>query len=520
MSLTDWLLTAEERGNPATVVDQRHPPGQAWSSGNLVRPLIHGANYFRELVQAIDAARSGDLLLFVDWRGDPDERMLGSEGSQVSQVLCSAAQRGVVVRGLIWRSHWDKLAFSAAENRHLGEEINQVGGSCVLDMRVRTGGSHHQKFVVLRHPGRPELDTAFVGGIDLCHSRRDDADHYGDPQRQPMAKVYGDRPPWHDIQLHITGPAVVDVETVFRERWNDPQPLSRNPAYKLADLIRNDERSRAPLPPQLPAPAAAGPHTVQLLRTYPRRAGGYPFAPQGERSVAKAYLKVFSRARELIYIEDQYLWSRDVGRRLASALRANPALHIIAVVPHHPDQDGAVTLPPNIFGRAQMLSLLRAAAADRVAVYGIENPAGVPIYVHAKVCIIDDMWATVGSDNFNRRSWTHDSELSAAVWDTARTADDRSSYARSLRLTLASEHLGREFTAPDVESMVSAFANSAERLQAWHDGGQLGPRPAGQLRPLADPDLAWPTRLWAGGLYRTIYDPDARPPIERWRGRY
>jgi len=56
-------------------------------------------------------------------------------------------------------------------------------------MRVRLGGSHHQKFVVLRHPGRSELDVAFVGGIDLCHSRRDDAAHAGDPQRQPMARV-------------------------------------------------------------------------------------------------------------------------------------------------------------------------------------------------------------------------------------------------------------------------------------------------------------------------------------------
>ena len=59
------------------------------------------------------------------------------------------------------------------------------------------------KLVVLRHPGRPERDVAFVGGIDLCHSRRDDSAHRGDPQRQPMAAVYGATPPWHDIQALI-----------------------------------------------------------------------------------------------------------------------------------------------------------------------------------------------------------------------------------------------------------------------------------------------------------------------------
>ena len=56
-------------------------------------------------------------------------------------------------------------------------------------MRVRTGGSHHQKFIVLRHPGRPELDRAYVGGIDLCHSRRDDAAHAGPTGWAPSGGV-------------------------------------------------------------------------------------------------------------------------------------------------------------------------------------------------------------------------------------------------------------------------------------------------------------------------------------------
>jgi len=231
MHFSDWLLTPAERGNPATRLDDRHPGGAAWSRGNLVRPLIHGATYFAELRRAVEQMVRGDRMVFVDWRGDPDELLTPEPGSEVSRVLCQAAGRGVDIRGLIWRSHLDRLQFSQAENRHLGEELDKIRAQGLLDMRVRLGGSHHQKFVVLRHPGRPELDVAFVGGIDLCHSRRDDADHAGDRQRQPMAAVYGPRPPWHDVQLAIRGPAVGDVETVFRERWEDPQPLSRNPIH-------------------------------------------------------------------------------------------------------------------------------------------------------------------------------------------------------------------------------------------------------------------------------------------------
>ncbi|HEY6748655.1 MAG TPA: phospholipase D family protein [Mycobacteriales bacterium] len=489
-----------------------------------MRPLIHGATYFAALTRAVERMERDDLLLFVDWRGDPDELLTSEPGTEVSRVLRRAAGRGVDVRGLIWRSHLDRLQFSEAENRHLGEELETAGGQGLLDMRVRLGGSHHQKFVVLRHPGRPELDLAFVGGIDLCHSRRDDASHAGDRQRQPMAAVYGPRPPWHDVQLAIAGPAVGDVETVFRERWEDPQPLSRNPGHVIADRLRRDDPAARRLPPQLPDPAPAGPHTVQLLRTYPRRAGGYPFAPDGERSVARGYTKALHRARRLIYLEDQYLWSAEVATTFADALRAHPELHLIAVLPHYPDQDGRISLPPNLVGRERALSVIRAAGGDRVAVYGVENHAGTPVYVHAKVCVVDDVWASVGSDNFNRRSWTHDSELSAAVLDE--TLDHRQplfqegpgdpprTYARNLRLALAREHLDRgedDDALLDPRSAFEAFAATARTLQDWHDRGRHGPRPPGRLRPLADQPLSPTTRLWATPLYHVFYDPDGRP---------
>ncbi|HET8583030.1 MAG TPA: phospholipase D family protein [Jatrophihabitans sp.] len=515
MGIEDWLLSAAERGNPATALDAGRPDGQAWSTGNLVRPLVHGATYFAELRAAVDRMRRGDLLLFVDWRGDPDERLTGEDGSEVSRVFAAAAERGVTVYGLIWRSHLDRFQFSAQENRHLGEDIEAAGGCCVLDMRVRVGGSHHQKFVVLRHPGRPELDVAFLGGIDLCHSRRDDITHRGDPQPQPMAAVYGKRPPWHDVQLAITGPAVADVETVFRERWDDPQPLTANPVHRLADLVRRDSERRAPLPAPLRPPAPTGPHVVQLLRTYPQRIPRYAFAPHGERSVARGYLKALRNARWLIYLEDQYLWSREVATCIADALRANPDLHLVAVLPHFPDQDGRA-LPPNLSGRNAALEVILPAARERVGLYGVENHAGTPVYVHAKVCVVDDTWATVGSDNFNRRSWTHDSELTAAIWD------DSAAFAAELRTTLAAEHLDLDQAGAvtDPAALFDAFRDSAATLQRWHDSGRVGARPPGRLRPLAPSPLPLRTRLWAGPLARLVYDPDGRRPRDRWRNRY
>ena len=112
------------------------------------------------------------------------------------------------------------------------------------------------------------------------------------------------------------------------------------------------------------------------------------------------------------------------------------------MLPQLPDQSSPLSRIPQQLGRQAAVRLMAEAGGDRVAVYGIENHAGLPVYVHAKVCVMDDCWATIGSDNFNRRSWTHDSELSAVVIDTS--GGDHAAYARRLRLTLAAEHLDRE----------------------------------------------------------------------------
>lgn len=524
VTVSDWFLSPSERANPATEVDRRHSDGASWTSANHVRTLVHGSTYFALLLRSIRAMDAGDLLMFTDWRGDPDERLDG-DGTEVSEVLAAAAERGVVVKGLVWRSHLDRFNFSEQENRHLGEQIEAAGGECLRDMRVRPGGSHHQKFVVLRHPQRPERDIAFVGGIDLCHSRSDDSSHQGDPQAQQMAAAYGPRPPWHDLQLAIQGPAVADIEASFRERWDDPAPLTRNPIDMGADLLRHDEHPRGVLPPQLPDPRPRGSHTVQVLRTYPNRHPGYPFAPNGERSIARAYQKAVSRAHSLIYVEDQYLWNAEIVDCFATALSRDSNLRMIAVVPHYPDQDGRISGPMNLAGRVEALARLCDAGGSRFAAYGLENEAGTPIYVHAKVCIIDDIWASVGSANINRRSWTHDSELSCAVVDDAHDPREPQvldsyghrarQFARTLRLELSREHLGREDGDDDdladpVASFV-AFAEAAEALNRWTASGRTGPRPPGQLRPYDCPPLSGIARPWATALNRTIADPDGRP---------
>jgi hypothetical protein len=97
-----------------------------------------------------------------------------------------------------------------------------------------------------------------------------------------------------------------------------------------------------------------------------------------------------------------------------------------------------------IFHQRQMILRLRAAAPDdnTFQVYYLHQPVGNrTIYVHSKIMIVDDIWATIGSANLNRRGLCFDAELNITVVDTE-VSDGRRRFARDLRLALWREHLG------------------------------------------------------------------------------
>lgn len=578
MDVSEWLLTSEERENPHTAIDALRGDGAAWSRGNTVRAIVHGRPYFEELYEQLCALGPGDRFYFADWQGDPDQRLSDDPRATLNNTLLDAVRRGADVRGLLWRSHWHRLGFSAHRHRQLGEEIGEAGGQCLRDMRVRTRGAHHQKFVVIRHGGDPQQDVAYVGGIDLCHGRRDDSDHRGDPQPVEMARAYGPTPAWHDVQVAIHGPAVHDVETTFRERWEDSTPLTLNPGRIMSSLFHREDLSPDPLGAQAPPPPARpeGREIVQILRTFPViYPKAYDFAPEGERSVMLGNTKAIAHAERLVYVEDQYLWSEEVGEHFAQALRDKPDLRLVVVLPLLPNLDGVAAEVPQLYGRSLAMSKVIEAAQDRVAVFGLTNEAGMPVYVHSKTCIIDHRWASVGSDNLNRRSWTSDSEIACTVVDDRGDLEapaPQDSFPRTLLRTLVAEHLG---CAPsdvpeDPHELFDAMVACADALDEWYAGGpgtrRTGgrsrvagralrrpvpvpvswgrripghahrrqraldraarfadrdldhQRPTGRLRRLASPELTAVQLRWAPRLYDVLFDPDSRPRPGRTAG--
>jgi phosphatidylserine/phosphatidylglycerophosphate/cardiolipin synthase-like enzyme len=522
--LDEWFLTIAERGNAKTTIDSRRGDSCAWTEGNDASFLVDGDSYFAHLAKTIASLSAHDELRFTDWRGDGDERLTASSGP-IATLLADACGRDVDVRGLLWRSHSDRLSFSSKENRRLAREVTAAGGEVLLDERVRRSGSHHQKMVVIRRQSGRD-DIAYVGGIDLSHGRRDSSTHDGDRQVIKLDPRYGDRPAWHDVHLAVQGPAIDDLDFTFRERWEDPTPLNHSGRFRvLLSRVTLRRRVPRPLPVERERSGPVGSLVIQILRTYPSRRPEYPFAPDGERSVARAFAKAIERAQTLIYIEDQYFWSAEIANLLAAALRKKPSLQLIVVVPRFPDKDSSLSGPPARLAQARAMKIVKAAGGARVGIYDIENGEGRPIYVHAKVCVIDDVWATIGSDNLNRRSWTHDSELSCAIidfeldtrapLDPGGLGDGSRKFARNLRLTLWAEHLDRPSDDPalvDIANGTTLWQESARR-------GNSSPH-SSRVRPHETAPVPSANRAWAETLYRLIFDPDGRPMRVRVRGEF
>ena len=178
LPIDDWLLTAAERGNRATELP-------AWSDGNQVTAPRARLGILRPAGRRRGRDDRRRSRMFTDWRGDPDQLLRPGrpDGRRVAVGRCPSGGAGQG-SGVAFPSR-SRGAHGENENRDLAEDIGDEGGQVLLDQRIRYFGSHHQKFVIARHPGEPERDVAFAGGIDLCHraTRR--------PRRRPPACRYG-----------------------------------------------------------------------------------------------------------------------------------------------------------------------------------------------------------------------------------------------------------------------------------------------------------------------------------------
>jgi phosphatidylserine/phosphatidylglycerophosphate/cardiolipin synthase-like enzyme len=376
------------------------PPPRA---GNALEVLVDGAPAMAAVAEAVRGARRHVHL--AGWCVTPELALDRGEPPLLLRELLAEAAERVDVRVLLWAGAPVPLFKpTRAAVRDMRERL--VAGTRIraeLDARERPAHCHHEKLVVV------DDEVAFVGGIDLTSFG---GDRWDTPEHPPRGRLG-----WHDAATRLRGPAVADVAAHFALRWREVagEPLAA---------------------PAIPPPA--GDVEVQVVRTVPERV--YDALPRGDFRIVEAYLRALRSARELVYLESQFLWSPEVTAILEDKLRRPPSdgFRIVVLLPVKANNGQDDT--------AGQLARLEEADGGRgrflaTTISAVGRHATDRIYVHAKVGIVDDRWLTLGSANLNAHSFFNDTEVNLVACDPG--------LARDTRLRLWAEHLDVDRAAVD-----------------------------------------------------------------------
>ena len=371
--------------------------------GNRLEILINGATALPRIADEIEQAESHVHL--AGWFFSPEFK-LRPDGPGLREFLAAVAER-VDVRVLSWAG--SPLPLFRPDRKQVREMRDELmRGSrvvCALDDRERPMHCHHEKLVIV------DDRIAFVGGIDLT----DYSGQRFDSHEHPSREEHG----WHDAAARIEGPAVTDVAEHFGLRWREV----------------TDEKMLAAQPPP-----AAGDVEVQIVRTVPEKI--YTALPRGDFRIIDTYLRGLRSAERFVYLENQFLWSPEIVTTLAEKLRHPPSddFRLLILLPAKPSSGNDDT-------RGQLGLLARADdGAGRMlacTIYQRGSKTPRPVYVHAKIGIVDDKWLTIGSANLNEHSLFNDTEMNLVVQDER--------LVRNARLRLWAEHLGRPIEELQIE---------------------------------------------------------------------
>lgn len=426
---------------------------------------------------------------------EPEER----EAMRMGAVLERLARAGVKVRLLVWGmagtplvDRWMRRWFWRGDDNI--DLLEQDHPSIV--------GSYHQKTLTI------DGHVAYCGGMNIKENDWDTTAHrVFDVRRFPASARPIDRvdtlarfepPPFvprHDLVVRIEGPAAFDLLGNFAERWRESLAARRSVVTRIVDYARSlgGAAPHPSVPPPEPPPAqeraSVGSHWVQIVRT----------TPGGEEGILGAYYRSIYNARRYIYIENQYFRSPLVGRALAQALARNPRLRLVVAV--WPVNDGEVSLlDPSGYWTARTLETIRAVRPEfrLTRLVAWERDADgviqwVPIDLHAKVMIIDDVWVTVGSANINDRGFKTESEINAVILDRG--------IARGLRIRLMAEHLELAEDDPRLADVDAAF-DLWDACAAENPGRRTcGEAPRGRVHHFIQKGLARPPFGIGSGLF-------------------
>jgi phosphatidylserine/phosphatidylglycerophosphate/cardiolipin synthase-like enzyme len=469
----------------ADAFDDRSVEPGVWryATASRARVIIDAQDYFDLMQQAMLKAQ--ERVLLIGW--DFDTRIHLSQGRRWWQKAWRRDYPSRLGSFILWLTRHNEKIEIRILNWTLGMVKFTGRGSMMLDIirwalhrRIDfkfdtvhpVGSSHHQKNAVI------DASLAVCGGIDMADRRWDSREHLEkDPRRKrPGGQPYG---PWHDLTMMLEGPIAGALDDLGRYRWASAggRPLARlQPSGKSA------------------WPNGLEPHFTDVEIGIARTRAALRGDP-GISEIERLFLLQIGRAKKFIYAESQYFASRAIAEAISARLVEPDPPEIVIV--HPPSADGWIESAAMDPARSRLARAIEEIdSKDRFHLYSAYT-GETPIYVHAKLMIVDDEILRIGSANFNNRSMRLDSECDVFVDCTRPTNHHCREQIQALRHSLLAEHCGIE--VEEVGPLIERAGSMAGMIAALGGGRER------TLRPFQP---AEPTPLETQLADREVFDPE------------
>jgi cardiolipin synthase A/B len=306
----------------------------------------------------------------------------GEIAREFSAALTERAKAGVKVHVLLDWLGSKKMDVALIERmKDAGVEVEHYHPLRWFNLD-RINNRTHRKLLVV--DGR----IGFTGGVGIADEWSGKGDSPGH---------------WRDTHYRIEGPVVADVQAAFMDNW-----------LKTRSQVLHGEDYFPPL-------EEVGTVAAQMFKSSPR---------EGGESVRLMYLLAIASAQKIIQIGNPYFVPDDLSiETLIAARRRGVKIELV------------------LMGRETDTEFTRKASRSR---WGRLLAAGVEIYefqptlYHNKLMVVDDCLVSVGSTNFDNRSFRLNDEANLNVLDTAFAQEQvgqfRRDKARSRQITLEAWH--------------------------------------------------------------------------------
>jgi cardiolipin synthase len=287
-------------------------------------------------------------------------------GRRLAQELAKKAKEGVEVKLLL-----DGVG-SRKVNRKFFKELIQAGGkveyffpSVLGPLNTRINNRNHRKILVI------DGDVSFVGGYNI-------------------GKEYAGQGPlgyWRDCMVRIEGSGSILAEKRFVLDWN----------FAAEDHLEVERYA-----PTKPGKGKTG---IQVISCGP---------DTRDKPIEEQYIKMITSAKDYIYIQTPYLVP---GEAITAALvtAAKSGVDVRLMIPSKPDHPFVYWA--SLENAGELLN-----AGVRVHQFKKDG------FIHAKVVVVDDIMASIGSANLDRRSFELNFETNALVYDRELVPQIKSAY--------------------------------------------------------------------------------------------